>query len=108
MKILHVFANPKPTEESASKQLAAAFFGKLVEMNPDVEIENVDLYDDPPPFLSYETYCAFWYPVMIEGYTTTDKDDEAMAYAKKHAEIFNSADVLVIRLRCGTSRCRAF
>ena len=47
MNILHVCANPKPTEESISKQLASAFFGKVIELKPDVELVNVDLYEIP-------------------------------------------------------------
>ena len=43
MNILHVCANPKPTEESISKQLASAFFGKVIEWKPDVGVVNVDL-----------------------------------------------------------------
>ena len=53
MNVLHICANPKPTEDSASKQLAITFFSKLIEIDPDIEITNVDLYQDPPPFLSY-------------------------------------------------------
>ena len=56
MNILHVCANPKPTEEAISKQLASAFFGKLIELKPEVELINVDLYDEKPPFFSYELY----------------------------------------------------
>ena len=36
MNVLHICANPRPVEESASKQLATAFFGKLLEANPDL------------------------------------------------------------------------
>ena len=52
MNVLHICANPRPIEESASKQLAAAFFARLVEKNPDVVVNNLDLYQDPPPYLS--------------------------------------------------------
>lgn len=96
MKILHVFANPKPTEESASKQLAAAFFAHLVQENPNFEVQNVDLYENPPPFLSYEAYRGFWYPVFIDGYQPTDNEIESMSYAMEQGEMFTQADVLVL------------
>ena len=51
MNILHVCANPKPTEESISKQIASAFIGKLIELKPEVELVNVDLYDENHPFI---------------------------------------------------------
>lgn len=96
MNVLHVCANPKPTEESVSKQLAAAFFGKLIELKPEVELVNVDLYDEKPPFYSYELYKRAWYPVFDESYEPSKVEDMAMNYAAKQAEAFNEADVLVL------------
>lgn len=96
MNILHVCANPKPTEESVSKQLAAAFFGKLIEMRPEVELVNVDLYDEKPPFYTYELYKRAWYPVFDENYEPSKPEEMAMNYASKQAEAFNNADVLVL------------
>jgi len=96
MNVLHVCANPKPTEESVSKQLAAAFFGKLIELKPEVELVNVDLYDEKPPFYSYELYKRAWYPVFDENYEPSKVEQMAMNYASKQAELFNEADVLVL------------
>ena len=77
MNVLHVCANPKPTEESVSKQLAAAFFGKLIELKPEVELVNVDLYDEKPPFYSYELYKRVWYPVFDESYEPSKVEEIA-------------------------------
>ncbi len=96
MNVLHVCANPKPTEESVSKQLAAAFFGKLIELKPEVELVNVDLYDEKPPYYSYELFKRAWYPVFDEGYEPSKVEQMAMNYAAKQAELFNAADVLVL------------
>jgi FMN-dependent NADH-azoreductase len=98
MNVLHVCANPKPTEESVSKQLAAAFFGKLIELKPEVELVNVDLYDEKPPFYSYELYKRAWYPVFDESYEPSKVEEMAMNYASKQAEQFNEADVLVLTM----------
>lgn len=98
MNVLHVCANPKPTEESVSKQLAAAFFGKLIELRSDVELVNVDLYDEKPPFYSYELYRAVWNPVFDENYERSKVEEMATNYATKQAEQFNAADVLVLTM----------
>ena len=98
MNVLHVCANPKPTEESVSKQLAAAFFGKLIELKPEVELVNVDLYDEKPPFYSYELYKRAWYPVFDESYEPSKVEDMAMNYASRQADAFNKADVLVLTM----------
>jgi FMN-dependent NADH-azoreductase len=98
MNVLHVCANPKPTEESVSKQLAAAFFGKLIELRPDVDLVNTDLYEEKPPFYSYELYKRAWYPVFDETYEPSKAEDMAMNYASKQAEAFNAADVLVLTM----------
>ena len=98
MNVLHVCANPKPTEESVSKQLAAAFFGKLIELRPDIDLVNVDLYDEKPPFYSYELYKRAWYPVFDESYEPSKAEEMAQNYAAKQAEAFNEADVLVLTM----------
>jgi FMN-dependent NADH-azoreductase len=98
MNVLHVCANPKPTEESVSKQLAAAFFGKMIELRPDIDLINVDLYDEKPPFYSYELYKRAWYPVFDESYEPSKAEEMAINYAEKQAEAFNAADVLVLTM----------
>ncbi len=98
MNILHICANPKPTEESVSKQLAAAFFAKLIELKPDAELVNVNLYDEKPPFYSYELFRRAWYPVYDETYQPTKVEEMAMNYASKQAEMFNEADVIVLTM----------
>ncbi len=98
MNILHICANPKPVEESVSKQLSAEFMSELVQKYPDAELNNVDLYQDPPPFLDYPAFRALWMPLMNPGYAPTKAEKNATAYAVRHAELFNAADVLVLTL----------
>jgi FMN-dependent NADH-azoreductase len=98
MNVLHVCANPKPTEESVSKQLAAAFFTRLIELKPEVELVNVDLYEEKPPFYSYEMFKRAWYPVFDESYEPSKVEEMALNYANKQAEHFNNADVLVLTM----------
>jgi FMN-dependent NADH-azoreductase len=98
MNILHVCANPKPTEESVSKQLAAKFFGKLMELNPDVALNNIDLYQDKPPYYSNDLYRRMWNPVFDEHYEPSKAEEAAAHYATKQAEAVNAADVLVLTM----------
>lgn len=98
MNVLHICANPKPTEESVSKQLAAAFFGKLIELRSDVELINHDLYEEKPPFYSYDLYRRVWGPVFDESYEPSRAEEMALNYAGKQAEAFNRADVLVLTM----------
>ena len=98
MNILHVCANPKPTEESISKQIASAFIGKLIELKPDVELVNVDLYDEKPPFYSYDLYKRAWYPVFDERYEPSKVEEMSLNYAKGQIEKFKEADVLVLTM----------
>jgi FMN-dependent NADH-azoreductase len=98
MNILHVCANPKPVEQSVSKQLAARFFGKLMELNPDVELNNVDLYQDKPPYYSNDLYRRMWLPVFDTTYEPTKAEEAAMNYAQKQVEELKKADVLVLTM----------
>ena len=96
MKVLSICANPKPAEEAVSKQLAGSFIAKLKEINEEVEIKHIDLYQEPPPYYSYDAYKACWYPIFIEGYQPTADDKHAVAYIEERAAEFCEADVLVV------------
>lgn len=98
MNVLHVCADPKPTEESVSKQLSTAFISALIERAPDVELNNIDLYQDPPPYLSNEAYRALWKGISEPGYKPSAKEESATEYARLHAAMFNDADVLVLSM----------
>lgn len=98
MNVLHVIANPRPIEESVSKQLAAAFFAKLLERNPEVTVNNVDLYQEPPPFLSYQAYRRLYAGLTDSAYKPTKADEESISYAKAQAEQLRQADVLVLTM----------
>lgn len=104
MNVLHVCASPRPTEESVSKQLAIAFFTKLAELNSDVDVTNVDLYHNPPPYLSYDAYRAMWQPVIDPTYEVTDAEKKASTYSIAQCALFKQADVLVLTMpmwNCG-------
>jgi len=96
MKILHVVANPKPADESVSKQVTEAFFQALRKAGCSARVTSVDLYKDPPPFYTYDTYRRFWYPVFQMDYKPSAAEKKAARYALKHGKLFNEADVLVI------------
>ena len=98
MNVLHICANPKPTEESASKQLAAKFFTTLVTNSPDIEVTNIDLYAEQPPAYTYEEYRNFWFPHNIEGYVPTKEEEAASEYAIDQASKLLHADALVLTL----------
>ncbi len=98
MNVLHICASPKPIDQSASKQLAAAFFAKLAELNPDVDVNNVDLYHNPPPFLSYDAYRYIWQPAFEVGYQPSDGEQKAAGYSRQQVENVRNADVLVLTM----------
>jgi FMN-dependent NADH-azoreductase len=98
MNVLHVCANPRPIEESASKQLAAAFFARLVEKNPDVTVNNIDLYQEPPPYVSLDCYNYFQKASLDPNYKPNRDEDRASTYARNQAEALQQADVLVLTM----------
>ncbi len=96
MKILHVMASPQSNDESVSKKMALEFFSALMEKNPDVEVENLDLYQNKPPFLSNEALRYFWKPVAEPGYVPSKQEEMAVNYSHNNAPSLAEADVLVI------------
>ena len=53
-KLLYINCNSKPEKLSSSKTVARLFIQKFIELNPDFEVEEVDLYKDHIPRLEYE------------------------------------------------------
>ncbi|MCX6996341.1 MAG: NAD(P)H-dependent oxidoreductase [Kiritimatiellaeota bacterium] len=98
MNVLHICANPRPIQESVSKQLAAAFFTRLAEKNPDVNVTNVDLYQNPPPFLTYPTFRCLYQTMVEEGYKPTTGEYNSGAYSRTQSEQLKQADVLVLTM----------
>lgn len=104
MNLLHICASHKPIDQSTSKQLAAAFFVRLAESNKDINVTNVDLYNNPPPYLGYDAYRFFWNPILQPGYIPTNAEKHAAAYALSQTKIFEETDVLVLTMplwNCG-------
>lgn len=98
MNVLHVCASPKPITESVSKQMAAALVTKLMELNPDVDVTNNDLYNHPPPYLSYEAYRCFWQQMYERGYQPTEEERKAGEYGLSQCDQLKNADVLVLTM----------
>ena len=98
MNVLHICANPRPVQESVSKQLATAFFMRLAERNSDINVTNVDLYQSPPPFLTLPAFRGIWQPLVEPGYKPTTGEYNATAYSRQQVEQLKQADVLVLTM----------
>lgn len=98
MNILHVIANPRPAETSCSKKLALEFFTTLTEKNPDVVVNNIDLYQNKPPYVSAEAMNYFWSPVTDPSYIPTKAEETAANYSNNNAQSLVDADVVVLTL----------
>ena len=98
MNVLHVIANPRPAETSASKKLAFEFFATLTEKNPDVVVNNVDLYQNKPPYVSAEALNYFWGPVANPAYIPAKAEETAANFSNNNAQALMDADVLVLTM----------
>ena len=98
MNVLHVIANPRPAETSASKKLAFEFFATLTEKNPDVVVNNVDLYQNKPPYVSAEALNYFWGPVANPTYIPSKAEETAANFSNNNAQALMDADVLVLTM----------
>ncbi len=98
MNVLHVIANPRPAETSCSKKLAFEFFAALTEKNPDIVVNNVDLYQNKPPFVSAEALNYFWGPIADASYIPSKAEETAANFSNNNAQALIDADVLVLTL----------
>lgn len=67
MRVLHVDSSPK-AEQSSSKHLGQFFVQRLTAMNPDVEVDYLDLSENPLPHIDGVFAKATYKPV-------TERDD---------------------------------
>ena len=98
MNVLHVIANPRPAETSSSKKLAFEFFAALTEKNPDVVVNNIDLYQNKPPYVSAEALNYFWGPIANPAYIPSKAEESAANFSNNNAQALIDADVLVLTL----------
>ena len=98
MNVLHVIANPRPAETSSSKKLAFEFFAALTEKNPDVVVNNLDLYQNKPPYVSAEALNYFWSPVTNPAYIPSKAEEAAANFSNNNAQALVDADVLVLTM----------
>ena len=98
MNVLHVIANPRPAETSKSKKLALEFFTALTEKNPDVVVNNVDLYQNKPPCVTAEALNYFWGPVADPSYIPSKAEETAANFSNNNAQALMDADVLVLTM----------
>jgi len=98
MNVLHVIANPRPAETSVSKKLAFEFFAALMEKNPDVVVNNVDLYQNKPPYVSAEALNYFWGPIANPAYIPSKAEETAANFSNNNAQALMDADVLVLTM----------
>jgi FMN-dependent NADH-azoreductase len=98
MNVLHVIANPRPAETSASKKLASEFFAALTEKNPDIVVNNIDLYQTKPPYVSAEALNYFWGPIANPAYIPSKSEEAAANFSNNNAQALVDADVLVLTM----------
>ena len=98
MNVLHVIANPRPAETSSSKKLAFEFFAALTEKNPDVVVNNIDLYQNKPPYVSAEALNYFWGPIANPAYIPSKSEETAANFSNNNAQALVDADVLVLTM----------
>jgi len=101
MNVLHVIANSRLADTSTTKKLAFEFFAALTEKNPDVVVNNIDLYQAKPPYVSAEALNYFWGPVANPSYIPTKAEETAANFSNNNAQTLMDADVLVLTMPVG-------
>ena len=84
-KLLYINCNSKPEKLSSSKTVARLFIQKFIELNPDFEVEEVDLYKDHIPRLEYEYIAGR--SALVEKEALKQLDDHAQKEIKRINEL---------------------
>lgn len=75
--VLHIWANPRPISQSYSQRVAEAFLERYRQISPGDEIIDIDLYQEPIPFID-EDILKCW-DQLLGGSKRGDFSREAQA-----------------------------
>lgn len=95
-KLLYITVNSKPEKFSSSKTIGRAFVNRFLELNPEFEIEEVDLYKDFIPRLEDKHFSGR--SCVVDG-EKSDLDEKTKKEVKRIIELseqFKNADLYVI------------
>lgn len=90
MKVLSVQASAG-MERSLTRQLSAQFLKRLTKSLPAVEIDNLDLVKDPPPFITPE-----WITAAFSKNGLSNPDKTSLAQSDRYIHQIEWADYIVI------------
>lgn len=96
-KLLYINCNSKPEKLSSCKTVARLFIQKFIELNPDFDVEEVNLYNDHIPRLEYEYLAGR--SALVEKEALKQLDDHAQKEIKRINDLcqqFIDARVYVI------------
>ena len=97
MKLLYIIVNSKPESESSSRKVARRLVNKILNVNPECVLEEVNLYDDHIPRLEYKYFKDRNCIIDKEGYNKLDeKDKKEVDRINELCDQFKSADIYVI------------
>ncbi|EGT3616666.1 FMN-dependent NADH-azoreductase [Clostridium perfringens] len=95
-KLLYITASPKEEKFSSSKTIGRAFINRFVELNPEFEIEEVDLYKDFIPRLEDKHFSGRSCVVDVEKGNLDEKTKQEVKRILELSEQFKNADLYVI------------
>ncbi|MEG1002070.1 FMN-dependent NADH-azoreductase [Clostridium sp.] len=97
MKLLHIIVNSKPEDLSSSRKVAVKLIDKIVDVNPECQVETIDLYKDYIPRLNYKYFESRSAVVNKEAYDKlNDNEKKDVDRINQLCDQFVAADLYVI------------
>ena len=93
MHVLHISASPK-REHSSSGRIARAFLHEYAQRNPDHEIRELNVFDDPAPAFGHDAAIAKFAPLF--GEARTKAGEKAWADVQAIVADFDRADKVLL------------
>lgn len=96
-KILYVSVNSKPEELSTSKTVARKFINRLLTLNNNYEVEELDLYSMDIPEINYRYFTGRGQVVTGKAYEELSQEDKkSVDTINKLTDQFLEADLYII------------
>ena len=96
MNLIHLVADPLPASLSVNKRIAAAFLERLRAAAPALEVIDIDLAAEAPPYYGTDLFRYVWQPLAEPGYRPSETETAAAAYMRRQAALLRGADLLLL------------
>ena len=96
MKLVHVVSDPLDSSLSVNKRVALRLIDELQAIRSDLQVETIELDQDPPPYYDTKLFRYLWTPLSDPDYQPSADERAAADYMLRQVDSLRDADLLLL------------